>query len=95
MQAGREIRVIVEEHLINDDRLGILSQEIVRKIEKEMTFPGQIKVNVIREVRSIDSMRDNLASGGQDQSPHPQVQVIQVQSQLLAAQAAPASGQQC
>ncbi len=57
LQAGREIRVIVEEHLINDDRLGILSQEIVRKIEKEMTFPGQIKVNVIREVRSIDYAR--------------------------------------
>jgi len=54
LQAGREVRVIVEEDFLDDERATMLAREIARKIEKEMTFPGQIKVNVIREKRTIE-----------------------------------------
>jgi ribonuclease Y len=53
LQAGREIRIIVEEEQVGDDQSVILASSIARKIEQEMNFPGQIKVNVIREKRSI------------------------------------------
>ena len=53
IQAGREIRVIVESGVINDEEGAVLSHEIAKKIEKEVAYPGQIKVTVIREVRSI------------------------------------------
>ncbi|MCK4544504.1 ribonuclease Y [candidate division WOR-3 bacterium] len=51
MQAGREIRVIVEPNSINDSRAQELVDSIARKIEEEMKYPGQIKVTVIRELR--------------------------------------------
>ncbi len=51
LQAGREIRIMVKPEQISDDRAVLLSQEIASKIEKEMDYPGQIKVNVIRETR--------------------------------------------
>ncbi len=54
LQAGREIRVIVEEEYVNDDQSIVLARELVRKIEREMAFPGQIKVNVIREKRAVE-----------------------------------------
>lgn len=54
LQAGREIRVIVEEDLMDDEKSLHLAREIAKKIEKEMNFPGQIKVNVIREKRAIE-----------------------------------------
>lgn len=54
LQAGREVRVIVEEEYMDDDRAAQLARDIARKIESEMAFPGQIKVNVIREKRSIE-----------------------------------------
>ncbi|KKP29155.1 MAG: Ribonuclease Y [candidate division TM6 bacterium GW2011_GWF2_30_66] len=54
MQAGREIRVIVEENKLDDDKSRHLANEIVKKIEEKMSFPGQIKVNVIREKRVIE-----------------------------------------
>ncbi len=54
LQAGREIRVIVQSDKISDDDAYILSYEIARKIEKELTYPGQIKVTVIREVRAVE-----------------------------------------
>ena len=57
VQAGREIRVIVEEDSLNDDQANMLAHELARRIEQEMTFPGQIKVNVIREKRSIEYAR--------------------------------------
>jgi ribonuclease Y len=57
LQAGREIRIIVEEDYLDDDRASSLARDIARKIEQEMTFPGQIKVNVIREKRSIEYAR--------------------------------------
>jgi ribonuclease Y len=54
VQAGREIRVMVENHKVNDDQAYILSKEIARKIEEDMTYPGQIKVCVIRETRAVE-----------------------------------------
>lgn len=54
LQAGREVRVIVEEDFLDDEKALMLAREIAKKIEKEMTFPGQIKVNVIREKRAIE-----------------------------------------
>ncbi|MCB0349124.1 MAG: ribonuclease Y, partial [Bdellovibrionales bacterium] len=57
LQAGREIRVIVEGSKVNDTSAVILSRDIARKIEKEMTYPGQIKVTVIREIRAVDHAR--------------------------------------
>ena len=54
MQAGREIRVIVEPGAIDDDGMVLLSREIAREIEQELEYPGQIKVTVIRESRAVD-----------------------------------------
>jgi len=53
MNAGREVRVIVEADLISDDEAVLLSQEIAKRISNEVNFPGEIKVNVIREKRAI------------------------------------------
>ena len=57
MQAGREVRVMVAPGAIDDDAATILSYEIAREIEKELEYPGQIKVTVIRESRSIEYAR--------------------------------------
>ncbi len=57
LQAGREIRVLVEEEQLDDEAALMLARNIARKIEKEMNFPGQIKVNVIREKRAIEYAR--------------------------------------
>jgi ribonucrease Y len=57
MQAGREIRVMVAPSSIDDDAATILSYEIAREIEKELEYPGQIKVTVIRESRSVEYAR--------------------------------------
>jgi ribonuclease Y len=54
IQAGREIRVIVEHHEIDDAKAGILASDIAMKIQSEMEYPGQIKVTVIRETRAVD-----------------------------------------
>ena len=54
IQAGREIRIIVKPDEINDDKMTILAREVAKKVENEMDYPGQIKVNVIRESRVID-----------------------------------------
>jgi ribonucrease Y len=53
IQAGRELRVIVNSDTVNDETAGKLSFDISQKIEKEMQYPGQIKVTVIREMRSV------------------------------------------
>jgi ribonuclease Y len=55
VQAGREIRVIVDPGSISDDQTMFLARDIARRIEQEMTYPGQIKVTVIRETRSSDT----------------------------------------
>lgn len=57
IQAGRELRVIVESGKVNDKRSEELSFEISKKIEEEMTYPGQVKVTVIREMRSVSVAR--------------------------------------
>lgn len=54
MQAGREIRVMVKHEELNDAQATLLSKDIARKIEHEMTYPGQIRVMVIREMRAVD-----------------------------------------
>ena len=54
IQAGREIRIAVKPEEVNDDRMIILAKEIARKIESELEYPGQIKVNIIRETRASD-----------------------------------------
>lgn len=54
LQAGREIRVIVKPEVINDPGTALLAKDIAKRIEKEMEYPGQIKVNVIRETRSVE-----------------------------------------
>jgi ribonuclease Y len=57
IQAGREIRVMVSSDLVTDDRALFLAKDIAKKIETEMTYPGQIKVNVIRETRATEYAR--------------------------------------
>lgn len=57
LQAGREIRVIVEEEMVNDEQARTMARAIAKHIEDEMNFPGQIKVNVIREKRAIEYAR--------------------------------------
>jgi ribonuclease Y len=57
IQAGREIRVMVENSKVDDDQAFALSKEIAKKIEDELTYPGQIKVCVIRETRAVDYAR--------------------------------------
>jgi len=53
IQAGREVRIIVEPERVNDERLITLSKDISKQIEDELTYPGQIKVTVIRESRAV------------------------------------------
>ena len=53
MQAGRELRVLVDADNVSDEKAELLSFEISQKIEKDMQYPGQIKVTVIREKRSV------------------------------------------
>lgn len=57
LQAGREIRIIVEEAVVDDERARVMAREIAKRIEEEMNYPGQIKVNVIREKRAIEYAR--------------------------------------
>jgi ribonuclease Y len=54
IQAGRELRVIVESDVITDDEAVLVSRDIAKKIEESLTFPGQIKVTVIRETRAVE-----------------------------------------
>ena len=54
VQAGREVRVMVQHDIVSDDEAARMAREMARKIENEMTYPGQIKITVIRELRSVD-----------------------------------------
>ncbi len=54
IQAGREVRIMVRPEKVNDDETILLAKEIVKKIESTMEYPGQIKVNVIREMRTVE-----------------------------------------
>ncbi len=57
IQAGREIRIIVEGKLVDDDQAFVLCKDIARKIERELTYPGQIRVTLIRETRAVEYAR--------------------------------------
>ena len=57
IQAGRELRVIVEAEKVSDAKAGELSHSISQRIQDEMTYPGQVKVTVIREHRSVSVAR--------------------------------------
>jgi len=54
IQAGRELRVIVQPEKISEDRAAVLAREMAERIEKEMRYPGQVRVSIIRETRAID-----------------------------------------
>ena len=54
IQAGREIRIMVKPEVISDDQMALVAREVVKKIEDELEYPGQIKVNIIRENRTVD-----------------------------------------
>ena len=54
VQAGREIRIMVQHDMVSDDEAARMAREVARKIEAEMTYPGQVKVTVIREMRAVD-----------------------------------------
>lgn len=54
IQAGREIRVMVKPEVVNDDQMILTAREIVKKIESSLEYPGQIKINLIRESRAVD-----------------------------------------
>ena len=54
IQAGREVRIVVKPEKISDDQMTILARDVAKKVEEEMDYPGQIKVNIIRETRVVD-----------------------------------------
>ena len=54
IQAGREIRVMVKPEEVDDNATMFMAKEIAKKLEAELDYPGQIKVNVIRELRSVE-----------------------------------------
>jgi ribonuclease Y len=54
VQAGREIRIMVQHDMVSDDEASRMAREVARRIENEMTYPGQVKVTVIREMRAVD-----------------------------------------
>ena len=57
LQAGREIRIIVESQKVSDDRAALAAKDIAQKIKNELDYPGQIKVTVIREMRAVEYAR--------------------------------------
>ena len=54
IQAGREVRIMVKPEDVNDESIALVAREIAERIENELEYPGQIKVNVIRESRAIE-----------------------------------------
>lgn len=54
VQAGREVRVMLKPEIVDDDGMVIIARDIVKKIEEELDYPGQIKVHVVRETRAIE-----------------------------------------
>ena len=54
IQAGREVRLIVKPDKVTDSEMVIMARDVAKKVEAEMEYPGQIKVNVIRETRAIE-----------------------------------------
>ena len=54
IQAGREVRIIVKPEKISDDQMTIMARDVAKKVEEEMEYPGQIKVNLVRETRVVE-----------------------------------------
>ena len=54
IQAGREVRILVKPEIVDDEGMKLVAREIVKKIEDELEYPGQIKVHLIRESRAVD-----------------------------------------
>ncbi|NBK77806.1 ribonuclease Y [bacterium D16-76] len=54
IQAGREVRIMIKPEVVSDEKMTLLAREICQKIEAELDYPGQIKVNMIRESRAVD-----------------------------------------
>ena len=54
IQAGREVRIMVKPEVVTEDNMIILARDIAKKIEAELEYPGQIKVNVIRETKAVE-----------------------------------------
>ena len=54
IQAGREIRIMVKPEVVTEDNMILLARDIAKKIESELEYPGQIKVNVIRETKAVE-----------------------------------------
>ena len=54
IQAGREIRVMVKPDQVSEDQMVLLARDIAKKIESELTYPGQIKVHVLRETKAVE-----------------------------------------
>ena len=54
IQAGREIRIMVKPEAVSEDKMVLLARDIAKKIESELTYPGQIKVHVLRETKAIE-----------------------------------------
>ena len=57
IQAGRELRIVVESSRISDEDAIWLARDLAKKVEAELTYPGQIKVTVIRETRAVEYAR--------------------------------------
>ena len=57
IQAGRELRIMVSPEKVGDEKMAQISEEVARRIESELQYPGQIKVVVVRETRTIDFAR--------------------------------------
>ncbi|MPN05662.1 Ribonuclease Y [bioreactor metagenome] len=54
IQAGREVRIMVKPEIVDDEKMVLVARDVVKKIEEELEYPGQIKVNIIRESRAVD-----------------------------------------
>ena len=54
IQAGREVRIMVKPDVVSDDKMVLIARDVVKKIEEELEYPGQIKVNIVRENRIVD-----------------------------------------
>ncbi len=54
IQAGREVRIMVKPEEVSDERMPFVARDIAKKIEEELEYPGQIKVNIIRETRQFE-----------------------------------------
>jgi ribonuclease Y len=54
IQSGREVRIMVKPEDVNDEGARLIAKEVARRIENEMEYPGQVRVNVIREMRTVE-----------------------------------------